>query len=132
MTRRKEYSDYLRSEKWKTLRKSALIQSGNKCQVCNDVKSLHVHHRKYPEVFGDEPLSDLTVLCQKCHNLFHEKSNLKNCSGTKKTKAEKTEKKRNEKKLKRRRAKTKIWLSGPCKKYSKEEITQYEKTIGMS
>jgi hypothetical protein len=32
---------------------------------------LQVHHRAYPKELGWERPSDLTVLCRRCHDLFH-------------------------------------------------------------
>jgi 5-methylcytosine-specific restriction endonuclease McrA len=73
MTRKEEYDLYLKTERWKTLRKSALEAALQRCQVCNSDKSLQVHHRQYPKVFGQENLSFLIVLCRRCHALFHGK-----------------------------------------------------------
>src|SRR4030042_5165760 len=70
------YQEYLKSPRWKELRKQALQAAGNKCQVCNSSKRLNVHHRQYPEVWGTEPQNFLTVLCRKCHKLFHESKGL--------------------------------------------------------
>jgi len=66
-----KYADYLNSPQWATLRRLALKAADNRCQVCNSDLLLQVHHRKYPKVLGWEELSDLTVLCRRCHDLFH-------------------------------------------------------------
>lgn len=126
MTRKELYYDYLKSSRWAELRAEAIELSGGKCQVCNDVDDLHVHHRQYPEVFGEEPLSFLTVLCRRCHKMFHDSVSLKNKNGNKKTREEKRVDSKNKKRLASRRRKTKVWLSGPCKKYTKDEIAAYE------
>jgi len=65
------YQEYLKSEKWKELSGEAKEKAGHKCVVCNSKKSLEVHHRQYPLIWGIEPLSYLTVLCAPCHRLFH-------------------------------------------------------------
>ena len=65
------YRDYLKSDKWKDLARLARQQAGNRCQVCNSNHKLEVHHRQYPETWGTEPVSYLTVLCAACHKLFH-------------------------------------------------------------
>lgn len=65
------YHEYLRSDKWLRLRDAALRQAKHRCQLCNRGNGLNVHHRKYPKVFGTEPLTDLIVLCLICHKTFH-------------------------------------------------------------
>jgi hypothetical protein len=77
MDSKSAYSEYLKSPRWKELKKQALIKSGNKCQVCNSSLKLNVHHREYPKIWGEEPQSFLTVLCNKCHKLFHKKPRVK-------------------------------------------------------
>jgi ribosomal protein S25 len=67
-----EYAKYLRSGTWKAKRAEALLAAGHHCQICNRDKRLHVHHRTYDRVGGQELLADLTVLCEACHNLFHQ------------------------------------------------------------
>jgi len=65
-----EYVDYIQSDKWKRKRKIALKRAGYRCQMCNSPHSLQVHHRTY-ERFGNENMTDLTVVCNGCHLLFH-------------------------------------------------------------
>ena len=64
------YSEYLQSEHWQALRAAALKAAGNRCQLCYSDLRLEVHHRTY-ERRGCELLSDLTVLCHRCHAQFH-------------------------------------------------------------
>ena len=64
------YGDYLQTDHWKIKREEALFAAIYRCQVCNRGQRLHVHHRTY-ERRGCELLSDLTVLCEDCHELFH-------------------------------------------------------------
>lgn len=45
---------------------------GNECVLCGDVAE-HVHHRRYPDVLGDETVMDLVSLCGECHGRFHGK-----------------------------------------------------------
>jgi hypothetical protein len=68
--RRAEYDAYLASEQWQQLRAKALERDGHACRVCNSPTNLHVHHRTYLR-FGNELVDDLTVLCKRCHKLFH-------------------------------------------------------------
>jgi len=64
--------EYLQTREWKVIRSRKLIQAGNKCQTCSrsDVQ-LDVHHNCYDRRFGVEHLSDLVVLCRRCHSLYH-------------------------------------------------------------
>jgi hypothetical protein len=73
--RRAEYDAYLRSPAWRTRRLVALESAGSRCQVCNGSGRLCVHHRTY-ERFGYEDPGDLTVLCARCHDLFHRHGHL--------------------------------------------------------
>lgn len=65
------YREYLKTDQWKAIRTVAIEYAEGHCQVCNSDLMLQVHHRKYPSVLGTEKLSDLTVLCRRCHNVFH-------------------------------------------------------------
>lgn len=66
------YHEYLQTDEWNKQRSQAIMVAGGKCQLCNDGKTLHVHHRTY-ERRGCEKLEDLTVLCDKCHAKYHDK-----------------------------------------------------------
>jgi len=75
--KRMPYSKYLKSEHWQERRLRHLRSAGFRCQLCNDKDtSLHVHHRTYARK-GCERYSDLIVLCEECHRLFHDRQNLK-------------------------------------------------------
>lgn len=65
------YTEYLETPEWTALREQALERALNACQVCNASKGLEVHHRAYPKRWGSEPVSDLIVLCRRCHAAFH-------------------------------------------------------------
>jgi 5-methylcytosine-specific restriction endonuclease McrA len=72
-TNKEKYLEYLRSDKWKKIAAKKRKGSKNKCQLCGNGKSiLHVHHVNYDHVYK-ERLSDLIVLCEKCHKKFHSK-----------------------------------------------------------
>lgn len=66
-----DYQEYLDSLDWKRRRAGALMRANNACQICNSKEDLQVHHRTYARL-GHEDELDLTVLCDKCHRLFHE------------------------------------------------------------
>jgi 5-methylcytosine-specific restriction endonuclease McrA len=65
------YRKYLKTDHWTNLREAAKSRAGNRCQLCNNTGMLNVHHRTYDRR-GFEELADLTVLCERCHNKFHE------------------------------------------------------------
>lgn len=65
------YDAYLRSKVWQSKRRRAIRRAGGACQVCNARRPLEVHHREYPDRWGNEPDDDLVVLCAACHMLFH-------------------------------------------------------------
>jgi len=66
------YANFLKTPYWKIISAYKKQQSKFKCQLCNSGKNLSVHHRSYDN-HGDElnHLEDLVVLCQNCHNTFH-------------------------------------------------------------
>ena len=67
--KRPTYREYLSSYKWKKKCEEKKKSVGYKCEKCGRDKylcKLSVHHLTY-EHFGDEPLKDLEVLCDRCH-----------------------------------------------------------------
>ena len=68
--RRWRYRRYLRSERWRLLRKQVLRRAGWQCETCGRRAPLDVHHLTY-ERFGDELLGDLRALCRECHDEAH-------------------------------------------------------------
>jgi hypothetical protein len=69
--RKLPYKEYLKSEHWLRRRKIAYAKAKGACQVCNAKdKKLNVHHRTY-ERLGNEAPSDVIVLCEDCHKIFH-------------------------------------------------------------
>lgn len=64
------YSEYLQTPEWQKKRIKALRFAQFRCQVCNSSSNLDTHHRSYKDL-GQEPLSDITVLCNDCHRIFH-------------------------------------------------------------
>lgn len=65
-----DYQAYLQTDGWKKRRAWALQFWGNRCALCNSPDKPEVHHRTYERV-GKELLSDLIVLCDKCHARHH-------------------------------------------------------------
>lgn len=70
----KTYTDYLRTDHWKNLRKQIIEKYGGECQRCHDIvgESGNVHHKTYKRL-GHERLTDLTLYCNKCHKILHNK-----------------------------------------------------------
>jgi hypothetical protein len=68
---RERYAEYLQSQHWEQLRFLALEHSGNKCECCECEKGLHVHHIHYRDL-TDCTVSDVMVLCWRCHSFAHE------------------------------------------------------------
>jgi hypothetical protein len=75
------YGDYLLTPEWRGRRRDAIERAGGMCQLCCSAKRLHVHHRTYVRLGREHP-SDLTVLCEECHDLFHEHRQLQTPGGT--------------------------------------------------
>ena len=65
-----DYYEYLKTDKWKVVRRLALDYAGHKCQLCSSKERLNVHHNNYLNL-GNETLKDVVVLCRKCHEKFH-------------------------------------------------------------
>lgn len=66
-----EYERYLRSVTWHTKRLLVLERCGGICECCGQRDAEQVHHLKYPDVFGLEPLWDLRAVCIPCHKIIH-------------------------------------------------------------
>lgn len=63
------YAAYLNSFDWARKREQAFAHHGRKCS-CGRKDMLVVHHLSYINL-GDEPMEDLQVLCEDCHNIIH-------------------------------------------------------------
>lgn len=72
--RRADYRRFLKSNIWKAIRGAAIYRAGGQCEWCKGTEYLHVHHKKYPRVFGTETPEMLQVLCDPCHAEQHGKS----------------------------------------------------------
>lgn len=78
IARRCKYEGYLQSRRWFEKRRAKLFNANFTCERCGysvDNNSLvdiplDVHHKTYAH-FGDEPLTDLEVLCRNCHEKHH-------------------------------------------------------------
>lgn len=68
------YENFLDTIYWKLISAIKKEQANNNCQLCNSDKKLTTHHRNY-KIKGLEidNMNELIVLCDKCHNKFHNK-----------------------------------------------------------
>jgi 5-methylcytosine-specific restriction endonuclease McrA len=64
------YDEYLQTPEWQEKRAEARARADGRCQICNSLGPLDVHHRSYQRR-GGERQDDLIVLCRDCHELFH-------------------------------------------------------------
>jgi hypothetical protein len=64
------YPEYLQTPHWQEVREAALKAADYRCQVCYSPDKVQVHHRTYDRR-GRELPSDVTVLCDTCHGLYH-------------------------------------------------------------
>jgi predicted HNH restriction endonuclease len=69
------YKEYMKSAEWREKRQQR-IKIDNMCVMChrplNQIRSVQVHHIRYPERFGTENVySDLCTLCGSCHIKIH-------------------------------------------------------------
>ena len=68
--RRIEYAKYLKTAHWKRVKKIIRYIYQDRCQICGKSKKLHVHHNRYKNLWHEE-LTDVILLCEKCHNKHH-------------------------------------------------------------
>lgn len=64
------YKLYLRTKHWEQIKQRKLSQKNYKCEICGAKRNLNIHHKTY-ERLGCEELTDLQVLCKRCHELIH-------------------------------------------------------------
>ncbi len=67
---KQKYLQYFSSWACSKTREEAMRQYGRSCMRCKIEHDLHVHHMTYERLFN-EKLSDLAVLCFRCHKLYH-------------------------------------------------------------
>ncbi len=62
-------SYYLNSLHWKKLR-NIKLDFISCCEICGSKQNIEIHHLDYKHLY-DVQLSDLKVLCRKCHVMQH-------------------------------------------------------------
>ena len=69
-----EYEAYINSDEWADKRRDFLASGlpTHECQACGKPREtgFHVHHRTYQRL-GNEHLTDLVLLCPRCHQDLH-------------------------------------------------------------
>jgi 5-methylcytosine-specific restriction endonuclease McrA len=61
------YREYLKSEDWKEKREK---KNPTRCGICAATENLDIHHIHYRNWTNVE-MSDLRVLCRRCHDTYH-------------------------------------------------------------
>ena len=67
-----DYREYLVSDDWIVQKQIIMEMKNNCCEKCGSQNKLQLHHKTY-ERLGFEKLSDLILLCAKCHKQEHNK-----------------------------------------------------------
>lgn len=64
----RNYSDYLKSDRWKIIRSHILFRDAYICRICSTRKATEVHHFTYSESIlkGERP-ELLVSTCRDCH-----------------------------------------------------------------
>lgn len=67
-----KYSQFLRTPYWRVVSDRVKMRANCRCQLCNRDEKLVTHHRVY-DFRGEDHLhmSELTCLCNGCHNKHH-------------------------------------------------------------
>lgn len=74
---KKNYRSFMSTELWRKTRNKKLSEC-NYCQKCGDKNHLNIHHKSYKgKLKYFPPMSNLTVLCKTCHELFHKQFGVK-------------------------------------------------------
>jgi 5-methylcytosine-specific restriction endonuclease McrA len=65
-----QYRIYLKSQDWRDKRHAKLLRT-RRCGICGSTDRLDVHHLNDRDLV-DVALTDLRVLCHRCHFLAHD------------------------------------------------------------
>jgi hypothetical protein len=72
-----DYQLYLRSKEWQDRRQMMFELRGKKCELCGSFEDrLQIHHLHYRTLYK-ETSQDLMILCQNCHQHWHDVNNVK-------------------------------------------------------
>lgn len=64
------YDEYLLTPHWQEMRRKALRHNFGRCCACGNREDLNVHHLNYDNLYH-ENVEDLSVLCRRCHEIYH-------------------------------------------------------------
>jgi 5-methylcytosine-specific restriction endonuclease McrA len=71
LTRRDYYRDvYLKSDAWQRKRYVVLKRDNWRCVYCG-APADQVHHKRYADNIGNEPIEWLVSICHSCHDDIH-------------------------------------------------------------
>ena len=65
------YYSYIRSGRWRRVRRERLRIDGFKCAICGARENLQVHHMSYERLGQTGEIFDLITLCRECHAMIH-------------------------------------------------------------
>lgn len=65
------YTNYLESNHWKSLRKKVISDAGGQCEFCGSKILLVGHHLIYRNPLESCTQEDIMCLCDSCHNTLH-------------------------------------------------------------
>lgn len=65
------YDRYRKTAVWAIKRELVFERCGGVCEACGQRRAEHVHHVRYPDVWGHEMLWDLRGVCVPCHKIIH-------------------------------------------------------------
>jgi len=71
--KQKAYNKFIQSPEWQAIRVNLFSIRGKKCEQCDSVDRINVHHKTYKRFGGKENPEDLLILCNKCHAIIHKK-----------------------------------------------------------
>lgn len=65
------YSAYTPTPEWRYKKNEAFKLFGRKCQRCDASEKIEVHHKTYDRIGAENVNTDLAILCEDCHDLYH-------------------------------------------------------------
>jgi len=71
-----KYKEKLKDGKWQMKRLEIMKRDECKCRICGSTTMLNIHHIVYDNKYSnpwDYPDNMLICVCEKCHNLMHER-----------------------------------------------------------
>lgn len=66
-----DYYSYIKSSRWRRVRRKRLRIDGFQCAICGAKENLQVHHQSYERLGQQGEVFDLVTLCRECHAMIH-------------------------------------------------------------